>query len=394
MTPQTQQAEPDLRRSVREQYPSWLISLGIHGLLLAILACIGWTVFNAPEPEVLIELGTTDEPLGGLEGSGDESEASSSSGAAQGETQPQDALAALAPIEALDPAALLPETVPATTPDAGNFAATDPALALLDGLTGSSNADGPDSEGRGDLLSGTSGGFQNVVGGMRRQGLDVVLVIDATNSMAPYIEQAKTRLKQIIGVITGLVGGDMPGPRGRRPRTNVRFGLVAYKDYGDDYGLDATESLSLTDDAEKVRAFIDRISAGGGGDEPEPIHRALKAAADAEMGWKRGRRSVIVLVGDAPVHTLSRKEAFDRAKNFSQKLRGTINVIDVGGTGRQDARTSVLDDLNRIATSGGGSAFLLKDEGRFWKHLIVSVFGQQFEQDVDTIVERYGEAED
>jgi hypothetical protein len=78
------------------------------------------------------------------------------------------------------------------------------------------------------------------------------------------------------------------------------------------------------------------------------------------------------------------------AEDFARRHRGTINVIDVGGAGQQGARTSVLDDLNRIAAAAGGSAFLLRDEDRFWTHLVVSVFGHQFEQDVQTIVERYG----
>ena len=381
--------DPNLRRKVREQSPSWLISLGSHALLLVILASIGWTVLSAPEPPVVIELGTMDERHGGLEGSGDESEASPARAADGQESLSQEQPAAAPAIEALDPAALLPDMDSASTSDFGELTSTDPAMALLEGLIGASDGEGPDSEGLGDLLRGTSGGFQRVVGGMRNQGLDVVLVMDATASMTPYIEQAKARLKQIIDVLTGLIGTDGAGRR----KGSVRFGLVAYKDYGDEYGLDATESLPLTDDAQAVRGFIDRISAGGGGDEPEPIHEALKAAARSEMGWKRGRKAVIVLVGDSPVHQGGRRQAIDRAKEFSLKLRGTINVIDVGGVGANGARGAVLDDLNRIALAGGGSAFLLKDEGRFWRHLIVSVFGQQFEQDVETIVERYSEAE-
>ena len=32
---------------------------------------------------------------------------------------------------------------------------------------------------------------------------------------------------------------------------------------------------------------------------------------------------------------------------------------------------------------------LLNDEEAFWRHLIVSVFGRRFEQDVQQIVDRY-----
>jgi Mg-chelatase subunit ChlD len=265
-------------------------------------------------------------------------------------------------------------------------ARSDPALALVAGLVGDSQPNGQDREGLAELLAGTSGAFQKVIGGLRRQGLDIVLVMDATNSMAPYIEQAKSRLRQIIGVTTALLSaGPMDSSRG-----SVRFGVVAYKDYGDEYGLSATRELPLTEDVDRVQAFIEQITAGGGGDEPEPIHEAIRAAADPAMGWKRGRRALIVLVADAPVHAMARQQAVQAAEDFARRHRGTINVIDVGGAGQQGARTSVLDDLNRIAAAAGGSAFLLRDEDRFWTHLVVSVFGHQFEQDVQTIVERYG----
>ena len=376
------------RADWKEQTPSWLISLGIHAAVLVVLACIGWRVMQSPQPPVVVELGTAGEVEGGLEGSGDEGEPSPAATAAEARTAAAAAVVLPAPLEAVDPASLLPEPPPAEPLELEPLSRADPAMALLAGLIG--EQDGHDREGLGDLLAGTSSGFQKVIGGMRTQGLDIVLVIDATNSMAPYIEQAKARLRQIVGVVNGLVGVD---PTGRR-KSNVRFGIVAYKDYGDDYGLDATQSLPLTDEMEKVYPFIDRIRAGGGGDEPEPIHDALRAAADPSMGWRRGRRAVLVLVADAPVHALGRAEALERAGDFSKRLRGTINIVDVGGAGQAAARTSVLDDLNRIADAGGGSAFLLKEEQQFWKHLIISIFGHQFEQDVQTIVEKYGEAQE
>ena len=71
------------------------------------------------------------------------------------------------------------------------------------------------------------------------------------------------------------------------------------------------------------------------------------------------------------------------------KAGGTINVIDTGGTGAKGVqRTSIQPDLGRIAKAGGGEVFLLTDTDAFWRHLVVSVFGRRFEQDVDIIIKK------
>ena len=108
------------------------------------------------------------------------------------------------------------------------------------------------------------------------------------------------------------------------------------------------------------------------------------------MGWGGGRKWVVILAGDSSIHASGRKVAFERARMFAHTLRGTINVIDVGGAGEQDrARRSVQPDLKRIAQAGGGEAFLLTEREAFWRHLIVSVFGHSYEQDVLTIIKMF-----
>ncbi|MCX5683673.1 MAG: VWA domain-containing protein, partial [Planctomycetota bacterium] len=235
--------------------------------------------------------------------------------------------------------------------------------------------------GPGGILDGTSPGFGKLVGNLRGTGLDLVLVVDATDSMTPYIEQAKARLREVLNVVTGLV-------------PNARVGVVAYKDYGDDYGPTACRLMGLTDNHQAVRKFIDETIAGGGGDIPEPIHEALAAATSAkQMGWNLRRKHVIILVGDSPCHSSGRAAAYSLAAAFA-KDGGVINVIDTGGTGAAgQARTALQPDLQRIARDGGGSAFLLTDEPAFWRYLIVSVFGERYERDVNVIIEKFAKKE-
>jgi len=207
--------------------------------------------------------------------------------------------------------------------------------------------------------------------------VDLVLVLDATDSMAPYMEQAKARLRAGLGVVAGLA-------------PNARVGALAYKDYGDDYGPTACRFTPLTQDHQAVRKFIDEIAAGGGGDIPEPIHEALAIATSAgQMGWDQRRKRVIILVGDSPCHSSGRAAAYDLAAAFA-KDGGVINVIDTGGTGEPGpARTSLQPDLERIARDGGGAAFLLNDAPAFWRRLIVSAFGERYERDSSAIVEKF-----
>ncbi len=351
---------------------AWIISAVIHAVIVVILASLVLAVVQQPPIEAVIHF----EPVGRP----DDPSASSSGGSAPRieSTSHTTASPSVAPLPAPSVDAALGST---PAPDQSivptDATATDPALALLSELTDELSAQ---HAGRGDnpLIDGVSEGFQELLGGIRGKGLDVVFVIDATNSMQGVIAQAKQRANDIIGVITGVLTKDGQPPR------NIRFGVVAYKDYGDEYGIAAAKAIALTNDFDAVREFIDQIIVGGGGDIPEPINDALKAATSKPMGWTRDKRSIIVLIGDSPVHPNGRRDAVNQARGFVRQYRGVVNVIDVGS-----GHEAVLQDFADIAAAGNGTASLLASEDAFWEDLIVSVFGKRFEQDVRLIVERY-----
>ncbi len=362
-------------RELKESAPSWAISLVVHVLLILLAGMVTW---------VVVRIAATDRPLMLLAPeAGAEAGADSPGAAGGGDATPADTNPAPSPEAVVMPSAPVPDDLEAVLNQPPMAAATqfvtgvaDPINDLADALAASPGAVTAPGGGVGiGLLDGTSAGFGKHIGQLRGIGLDVVFVLDATDSMTPYIEQAKVRLHQILDVVTGLV-------------PNARFGIVAYKDYGDDYGPEAVKSVAIGDDVAAIREFIDTTTAGGGADIPEPIHEGIRVAADDEMQWNRRRRRIIILVGDSPCHPSGRNEVFARAAAFS-KAGGTINVIDVGGTGAKGIqRTSIQPDLGRIAKEGGGEAFLLTDADAFWRHLIVSVFGRRFEQDVTVIIKK------
>jgi hypothetical protein len=440
-TPDVAEDEGDLREVTRP-LTAFVISLVFHAALLGILATITWAVVHQSETEVVLNLGDGSGgpgPGGGGGGGGSGDGTQGAAGAGAGNSAPkgtENVVAASAdnavpvPTPFADGAGATAALAAPTLPDGAlnaSASAIDPALMAFGGggtttgLGGAGHGTGIGSgtgagsgAGSGSGVGGGSGsgtgpgngagvgpGFGGVLDEMRTKGLDVVFVIDATASMLPYIEQSKQRLRQVVTVVNALVAGAKPN-EGVTGKSGVRFGIVAFKDYGDEYGPEATKSLPLTTDIAKLQKAIDDIAAGGGADEPEPHNEALKAARSSAMGWSRTRKNVIVMITDAPCHSLTREQAMQEARAFAKGLSGQINVIDVGGVVQVKvegaastqpaptrARTGVLADLQGIAREGGGSAFLLQDDQAFWRHLIVSIFGQRFEQDVQQIIDTY-----
>ncbi len=395
-------------------------SLLLHTVLLAVMAAITWVVVHDNDRDVVLEFGGG----GGGGGSPGGGQGVSSAGAGNpgGQAQADSAIAAIqmptapAPsMEGLSDLAL----INAPMPDASGLAVSanaDPALSAFGTSTGGFGVSTGMGSGTGSGVgpgdgSGTGGGsgsgagpgvgagvgpgLNGLLGDMRRRGLDVVFVIDATDSMAPYIGQSKERLREIVSVVTSLISGADTGQPNSK-KDFIRFGLVAFKDYGDEYGIEATKAVPISAEISSLEKTLNDVVAGGGADYPEPLHEALRVATAKNMGWNKQRKNVIILVTDTSCHSLGRKMALQEAQQFVKQFAGQINVIDVGQEEKTmddgriiPPRETVLPDLLNIAKSGGGSAFLLREEKLFWRHLIVSIFGQRYEQDIEQIINRY-----
>ncbi len=125
--------------------------------------------------------------------------------------------------------------------------------------------------------------------GETKPKVEVVFVLDTTGSMSGLIAGAKVKIWKIVNQI---VSG--------KPVPEVRVGLVAYRDRGDEY---VTKMVPLTGDLDAVYTALTGFVADGGGDGPESVNQAL-AEAVAKPDWSRDDRTlrIIYLVGDAPPH--------------------------------------------------------------------------------------------
>jgi len=119
--------------------------------------------------------------------------------------------------------------------------------------------------------------------------IEAVFVLDTTGSMGGLLEGAKQKIWSIASQLAGA-----------RQQTDLRIGLVAYRDRGDDY---VTRFHDLTGDLDAIYAQLQSLQAAGGGDGPESVNQALHEAL-VRPGWSAGDGvyRVIFLVGDAPPH--------------------------------------------------------------------------------------------
>lgn len=166
--------------------------------------------------------------------------------------------------------------------------------------------------------------------------IDVVFAIDATGSMADEIGVVKEHVRSMMARI-----------RSGQPAPRVRFGLVAYRDHGDDY---VTRVFPLTDDVDRIQEAVQQLVADGGGDTPEAVSEALHAAVH-EMAWDPQAARLVFLVGDAAPHAGTPFLAEVQAAR-----KGGIKVHALGCSGITESGESEFREV--AAAGGGGFEFL------------------------------------
>ena len=106
--------------------------------------------------------------------------------------------------------------------------------------------------------------------------VEVAFVLDTTGSMGPLIEGAK---RKIWSIATAIVDAN--------PDAEIRMGLVAYRDIGDEY---VTKTFNLTTDIQDLYANLLELKARGGGDWPESVNEALEVGV-TKLAGRKARKS-------------------------------------------------------------------------------------------------------
>jgi len=119
--------------------------------------------------------------------------------------------------------------------------------------------------------------------------VDIVFVLDLTESMQPYIDAVK---QNMINFAQDLA----------QNHRDYRLGLVTFEDYVVSAYPDCNcdYSKTMTADAQKFTDWVGTLHAGGGGDIPEDQLDALAYAAT--LPFRPDAQGIIILITDAPPH--------------------------------------------------------------------------------------------
>jgi hypothetical protein len=259
---------------------------------------------------------------------------------------------------------------------------------------------GGNGVGLGSLGISLDSAFGKYVGGLRKVGLDVAIVVDATGSMQNVIDDLKRRLDDLVFTMQRLVPG-------------ARIGAVAYRDRDDDNVATAPRQseafvvkwTDLTFTSSKVKNFLDGIVAEGGGDWEEAVKEGLDAAMH-QLKWRDDAKKVIILVGSSPPHDKDVPAIRSMVSDWHAR-GGVVSTIDVslrlheeherklhrwlyGDELKEvsplpDFYKQLQDSFNDISRLGGGSAIALGSDQAMARSLLVQAFGAQWEKDLSRV---------
>ncbi len=175
--------------------------------------------------------------------------------------------------------------------------------------------------------------------------VEVAFVLDTTGSMGGLIEGAK---RKIWSIATAIVDSN--------PDADIRMGLVAYRDIGDDY---VTKTFDLTTDIQDLYARLLELKARGGGDWPESVNEALDVAVNKLQWTPSGNvRRIVFLVGDAPPHMdYAQDTKYPTTLAVAKQKNITVNAV-LAGDARDTERV-----WRDIAQNGNGRFIPIPQDG-------------------------------
>jgi len=230
---------------------------------------------------------------------------------------------------------------------------------------------------------GIGAGFGGFISGLRRTGLDVVIVIDGTGSMRLVIDDVKSKMRELMLAIHRLV-------------PTARMGIIVFGGRGEQMQM-----LPLTTSPGAVVQFLSSIQARNGGEWQENTLGAIRMAVD-NAGWRSYAKKVIILVGDTPPF----KDDFDPVLQYIRQFHaenGTFNTVDLtveeherfvkqwqSYSGPVPVTASSLPEFyletqaayQAMARAGGGSWRSLTKDEHINQQVLILAFGEQWRSEV------------
>lgn len=121
----------------------------------------------------------------------------------------------------------------------------------------------------------------------KKKCIDVVFVIDATESMQDDIDKIRTSIKHSLEETL-------------KQYHAARIALVLYKDYNDDFLVKT--ACGFTEDITQFMTVLNSFKVFGGRDIPEAVYEGLHEALQLDWTTDKNSDKRLILIGDAPPH--------------------------------------------------------------------------------------------
>jgi hypothetical protein len=157
-----------------------------------------------------------------------------------------------------------------------------------------------------------------------RYAVDLVMCIDGTGSMSPLIEAVKSSALQFYEKLETVMASK------DKKIDQLRARIIVFRDFwadAPDMALQSSDFFNLRTQAAEFANFVARITADGGGDEPE---NGLEAVALAlRSPWEKSQnfakqRHVVVVYTDASAHSL---EKAPKPSHYPQGIPPTFDAL-------------------------------------------------------------------
>ncbi len=151
--------------------------------------------------------------------------------------------------------------------------------------------------------------FKSIIKRYKDEGsIDLVVVLDTTESMHPYL---KTIKRDIRGMITELFDN----------HKYSRVGFLLYRDVKDTY---LTKKIDFSDNINFINREVNYFYAAGGGDKAEPMYEALQEAL--EIFDYINQKRLIIVITDAPAKVIGRAD-LDLNLSTAKQKNVTVEFI-------------------------------------------------------------------
>ena len=171
--------------------------------------------------------------------------------------------------------------------------------------------------------------------------LDLGFILDVTGSMGDELGRIQTTINDISARIKSLPGDP-----------EVRYGLVAYRDRGDDF---VTKTYDFTADLATFKTKLGSLAAAAGGDYPEDVNEGVYQGVSG-LTWDSGETlRLMFVVGDAPPH-MDYSQQNDYAWSMKSAAKSGIKIFPIAASGLDNQGEYVFRQMAQY--TGGKFLFI------------------------------------